>query len=163
MIPHALDGLVIFAVALGVVLIGTLILQAACALYNKFADVGHLGPGDNFHPHSQHAVRLDGIPKLSIGHAMGVILVITFINVVVGFLISRALGARMKLESGLSTASPLAYLLAQPASILVMGVMLPTPYGRGLLIALIYTLIWLVLIVLIAMIVLAFGGMHNVG
>jgi hypothetical protein len=170
--PHTFDGLVLFGVALIGFLIAAIILQAVCALYNKLAGAAEprhgFAPDDTDQADSMVADWPGGVPKLSLGQAMGIVCISAIANVVVGFLIGRLLGGgRAAVGRGLWATSPIAFLIALPAGILVMGATLPTSFGKGLLIALLYLLIWLVLgiviITIVFAIILALGVLHNVG
>ena len=183
--PNLLDVLVLFGVMLLALLIGGVILQAACALYHKLAGVPAplslpprrdsrqetgitneprrgFAPDDADKPTSEDADRLGGVPKLSLGQTMGIIFLTAIINALVGYLAGKFLGgARLKPGDGPLSISPVAYVVTLPVSVLVIAALLPTSFGKGLLVALLYALICLVLsVVLVVTIVLVVGGLH---
>jgi hypothetical protein len=112
-------------------LIGAVLLPATCALYNKIAR-GRQGP--------------TSVPEPSMGKAMGITFVATLSNAVLAFFIllvmaavAGAAGARQR------NAALMAQLIPLPVSLLVMaGVlsgMLPTTFGRALLVTLLYLVV----------------------
>lgn len=157
---RAMNGLMVFGMSMIGCLLGAVILQAACVLYNKFAGVEEawhdLTADDAGQTDSKTMDWAGGVPELSLGYALSVVCITAIVNVVVGFLVGRALrGARSAVGGGLWAVSPLAFLSALPANLLVLGAMLPTRFGKGLLVALLYLLIWLVLVLAIVAAVFA--------
>ncbi len=138
----------VFAIPAGIV-IGSVFLRAACALYNQLA-------GGKGSPAS--------VPELLFGRAMGITGVTTLVNAVAGYVIGSLVGAG-NAAAGAGERGPavLAQLLSLPVSLLVMAGMnsalLPTTFSRGLLVALCY-----LLVVLFAAAVLTalFGGLFLV-
>lgn len=135
--------------------IGAIILQGACVLYNKFAGVEEsrddLETNDTGQTASKTTDGAGGVPKLNYASALGIVCITVIVNAVFGFLIGRVLhGAQVSVDGGLWSVSPLAFLIALPANLLVMGTMLPTRFGKGLLVALLYLLIWLVFVLMVA-------------
>lgn len=152
--PRAMNGLLFFGLSMIGFVIGAIILQAACVLYNKLAGVEgawrDLTADDTGHTDSKTTDWAGGVPKLSLGYAMSIVCITAIVNAVVGFLIGRGFrGARAAVDAGLFSVSPLALLMALPANLLLMGAMLPTRFGKGLLVALLYLLMWLILVLAI--------------
>jgi hypothetical protein len=161
---NGFHGVAIFAVVMGGLFIGALILQAACALYNKLAGVGALGD-DGLD--AEQADRLGCVPNLSLGQALGIVFIAAALNAIVGFVVGRFMGGPRVKAGGIPwTFSPVAYLVTLPFGMLLMSALVPTRFGKGLLVTLLYTCIWLVLgIVLVALVFvisLAFG-LHLMG
>ncbi|HEY7424512.1 MAG TPA: hypothetical protein VH682_09810 [Gemmataceae bacterium] len=157
---RAMNGLMVFGMSMIGFLIGAVILQAACVLYNKLAGVEgawhDLAADDAGPTDSKTTDWAGGVPKLSLGYALSIVCITAIVNAVVGFLIGRGLrGARPAVGGGLWSVSPLAFLIALPANLLVMGAMLPTRFGKGLLVALLYLLLWLVLVLVLVAAVFA--------
>ncbi len=140
-----------FGVAVGT-LIGAVFLRAAVALYNKMAGGGR-PPG--------------GVPEPDFGKALGITFVTTLINIGVGFVIGMvtntwgAAGPRGK-EVDL-----LAQAISFPLSLLIMTAMLtailPTTFGRALLVTLCYMLIVMVVVAVIVGVMIAVFGIAMVG
>jgi hypothetical protein len=135
----------IFCIALGI-LIGAVIFRAACALYNKMA-------GGRGSPSS--------VPEPSFGKAMGIVLLTTLVNGVVGFGIGMVVGiAGVAVHADQKAVTILAQLVSFPVGILVGGgmnaAMLPTTFGRGILVALCQLLIVLFIVIVLGVI---FGGL----
>lgn len=144
----AMNAFIAFGMVTTGIFIGAIILQAASVLYNKLAG---LEADDADQTDSTTTDGAGGAPKLSYASALGVVCITVIVNAVAGFLISRGLrGGRSAVGSGLWAVSPLAFLIALPANLVVMGAMLPTRFGKGLLVALLYLLIWLVLVSIVA-------------
>lgn len=157
---RAMTGLIVFGMSMIGVFIGAIILQAACVLYNRFVGVEvswhGLEPDGVGQTDSKTTDWADGVPKLSLGHAMSVVCIALIANTVFGFVIGRGLrGALPPVGNGLWAVSPLAFLIALPANLLVMGAMLPTRFGKGLLVVLLYLLIWVALVLAIVVAVFA--------
>jgi hypothetical protein len=155
---RAMNAFLVFGISMIGFFIGAIILQAACVLYNKLAGVEEWWRGleadDAGQTDSKTTNRAGGVPKLSYGSALGVVCITVIVNAVFGFLIGRVLrGGRAAVGSSLGAVSPLAFLLALPANLLVMSAMLPTRFGKGLLVALLYLLIWLTLVLIVAAVV----------
>ena len=135
---------IVAAIALGT-LIGAVLLRAACALYNKLAG----GPKS---PSS--------VPEPPLGKAMGIALVTTIVNAVVGFVLGLLVAAGMA-GAGERRTVITTQLLSFPISLLVMAGMnsalLPTTFGRGFLVALCYLLVVLFVVAVLAVI---FGGIY---
>jgi hypothetical protein len=128
-------------------LIGAVFLPATCALYNKIA-------GGRGSPAS--------VPEPSMAKAMGILFAVALINAVLGFFIAlviaavgSAAGARQQ------HTTLLAELITFPISLLVMSrllsVMLPTAFGRALVVTLLYLLIVVLVLGMAAMMVLILG------
>lgn len=154
-----MNGLIYLGLSMIGSLIGAVILQSACVLYNKLAGVEgawhDLTADDAGQADSRTSDWAGGVPKLSLGYAMSIVCITAIVNAVVGFLIGRGFRGARPAVGGLWVVSPLAFLLALPANILLMGAMLPTRFGKGLLVALLYLLIWLVLVLAIVAAVFA--------
>lgn len=165
---HWGDVLEAFGLLLAGLCLCTVILQAACALYNKFWAVsvdsrseqrGYAGEGEiadearrmstlggTVNPSVADKDWPGGVPKLDFPRAFGIILVTTTINAMLGFLTSRALrGVGGRAAGGRLGVLPVACLMILPVGMLVMGALLPTSFGKGLLVALLYSLLWLAL------------------
>lgn len=136
-------------------MIGAFILQAAWVLYNKFAGVEEswhgLAADDAGKADSKTTDWVGDVPKLNLSYAMGIVCITIIVNAVFGFLIGRGLrGAGAAVGGGLWAVSPVAFLIALPANLLVMAAMLPTRFSKGLLVALLYLLIWFVFVLIVA-------------
>ena len=124
--PGALLGgmlcVLIFGVVIGT-LVGAIILRAACWLFNKFAG-GPQAPG--------------AISEPSFGTAMLIVFVATLLN----GLISLSLGG---VVSAAGANPQFGQLIGLPVSLLVLAgmtsAMLPTTFGKGLLVAVLYLVI----------------------
>lgn len=157
---RTMSGFILFGMSMIAFLLGAIILQAACVLYNKLAGVEKSWSGlkadDAGQTDSKTTSWAGGVSLLGFGEALSVVCITMILNAVLGFLIGRALrGVRAAAGSRLGEVSPLAFLLALPPSLLVMGAMLPTWFGKGLLVALLYLLLWLVLVLAIGAVVFA--------
>ncbi len=161
---NGFHGVAIFAVVMIGLFLGAILLQAACALYNKFAGVGELGADS---PDPEQVVRPDCVPNLGLGQALGIVFITAALNAIVGFVVGRFVGGPRVMAGGTPwTFSPVGYLLTLPFGMLLMSALVPTRFGKGLLVTLLYTLLWLVLglclVALFFMISLAFG-LHLMG
>ncbi|MGH7174128.1 MAG: hypothetical protein ACRELG_27995 [Gemmataceae bacterium] len=157
---RAMDGLMVFGMSMIGFLIGAIILQVACGLYNKLVGVKRSWDGlaaDGAGQMDSKATHwAGGVPKISLGYAMSIVCITAIVNVVLGFLIGRSLrGVGATVGGGLWAVSPLAFLIALPANLSVMAAMLPTRFGKALLVALLYLLIWLVLVLALVAVVFA--------
>jgi hypothetical protein len=136
----------VFGVLLGL-LIGAVILRAACALYNAMAG----GKGSPYR-----------VPEPGLGQAMGIVFVTALINFVVSFVLGLAVGAGAE-ATGTGAQGPalLFQLISLPVSLLVMAAMLaamlPTTFGRGILVALCNLLVSILVVAAVAIIV---GGVY---
>lgn len=138
-------GVLLCALAIGVAvrtLIGAVFLRAAVALYNKLA-------GGASSPSS--------VPEPAFGKAMWIIFATSLAQIVVGFVIEVAAGAR-----GLGVPLVVAQLISVAVSILIsaeiLSAKLQTPFGRAFLVTLCYVLVELLVVgVLVAIAVLVFA------
>ncbi len=151
---RTMSSLIVFGLSMIGFLVGALILQAACVLYNKLAGVEEswqvLETDDIGQADSKTMDWMGGVPKPSLGYAISVVCITAIVNAVLGFLIGRGLrGARVAAGGGLWEVSPVAFLIALPANLLVLSAMLPTRFGKGLLVSLLYLLLWLVVVLAI--------------
>jgi hypothetical protein len=126
-------------------LIGAILLRVAVSLYNWMARGSEL---------------FNGVPKPASAKAVGITFVINLVNAVVSFGVV-AFGAGRTNIPGVAVA---AQLLFFPISLLIMAAMLaamlPTTFGRAMLVALCYFLIvLLVLGVIVGVFALIFVGM----
>lgn len=117
-------------------LIGAIILRAACWLLNKLAG-GPNAPG--------------AVPEPSFGKAMGIAFVTALVNAMVGFVLG--------LVGGAAALHPLVVqAISFPVALLVMAgmaaAMLPTTFGKGLLVALLTLVVWVIVAVVIAIVVM---------
>lgn len=141
----ALGGMIcglVFGLLIGTV-VGAVILRAAISLYNKMAG----GAGS---PSS--------VPEPQFGKAMGIVAVTCIVNMMVGFVIGLVVGGAAggagTAGAGGADAAKGAQLIAQsiaiPASLLVMAGMLsallPTTFGRALLVTLCQLLVCLLIV-----------------
>lgn len=168
---RAMNAFLVFGMSMLAFFIGAVILQAAGVLYNKFAGVAESGHGLEAdgagQTDSQTTDWAGGVPKFSYASALGVVCITMMAHAVCGFLIGRGLrGVRVAAGGGLWSVSPLAFLMALPANLLVLGALLPTRFGKGMLVALLYLLIWLVLVLLVAAVfavaLILRGGLNTV-
>ena len=137
-----------FALLFGI-LAGAVILRAACALFNKMASAGN------------------GVPAPSFGKALGITALTMIANAIAGVLLGIVLagGALAAGQANNPAVQAVPTLASIPVGLLVMAglltAMLPTSFGRGLLVALIQYAIMLVIgiivAVIIAVIVIALG------
>jgi hypothetical protein len=142
-----LCALVIF-IAIGT-LIGAVFLRAACALYNKLVG-GRRAP--------------NSVPEPLLGKAMGITLVTSVVQAIAAF----ALGIIVGGAGVVGGADPrlvevVAHLISLPLSLLVMAGMnaalLPTTFGRGILVALCYVVVLIFVAVVLGVL---FGGLYLV-
>jgi len=135
------EGLIIIVLVITVgVLIAALILRAAVTLYNSMA-------GSSRTP--------DAIPEPSIGKAMGIIVVASLANAVAGYTIDVLMGG----GGGGAAAgrpgavNPTAQLISLPVGVLVMAgmlaAMLPTSFMRALIVTILYYVVAVVIAVAI--------------
>jgi hypothetical protein len=146
------EGAIVFLLCSGAIglllatLIGGVLLRAACALYNKFV-------GGRKTPYS--------VPEPEMGKAMGIIFVTELVNWILGLAIGFAIGAG-SFAAGLGEMETkiIAQMVSFPFSLLVLAgmssSMLPTTFGRGLLVALCYLLVVVFVAVVLGVI---FGGL----
>lgn len=135
-----------FVLLLGTV-VGAVILRAAVSLCNKF-----LGADDSD----------GGVPEPSFGKAIGITFVTTLVNFVAGFMIGLVIGGAAAVGGADPQAGGIvAQLVSLPVGFLVMAgmltLMLPTTFGRALLVALCHFLIVIVIVVVIVGIVVGIG------
>jgi len=128
-------------------LIGAVILRAACALYNAMAG----GKGSPYR-----------VPEPELGKAMGIVFVTALINYASGFVIGLMANAGAE-ATRINPLGPnlLASAISLPLSLLVMAAMLtamlPTTFGRGILVALCNLLVTILVVVAVAIVV---GGVY---
>ena len=143
--PDALGAMcfgAIIGIAIGT-LIGAVILRTACWLYNVF-DGGPRSP--------------QAIPEPDFGKAAGIVLVTMVVNYGVSFVIGFVGGAAA-LGGGADprTAQLMVTLISLPISLLVMAamisMMLPTSFGKAILVALLYLLVAICVAVVIVLVV----------
>lgn len=145
---------VLFAVGL-YLLIGAVILRAACAAYNKLS------------------MPENHVEEPGIGKGMGILFVALLVQGVAVFALGKVLGVGGGIGNGPGFAADrnaqmMTNLIGLPLQLLVMAglltAMLPTTFGRAILITLLYTviavLIFIVIGLLIFVLMLAggFGG-----
>ena len=149
MIGGVLCGLLIVLV-LGT-LIGALVLRAACWLYNKIAG----GPN-----------VAAAVPEPDFGKAVAIVFVSMLVNVMVSMALTFAFGGGFVARNDPSS-QLIQSAISMPISLLVMAGMvtaiLPTTFGKGILIALLYLLvaiaIGIVIAVPIVLLMVAAGSM----
>ena len=145
----ALCGLV-FALVIGTA-VGAVFLRAGISLYNKLAG----GPGS---PTS--------VPEPTFGKAMGITFVTVLVNAVAGFAIGFVFAAahwhRQRISRGRAD-SLIPQLISFPVSLLVMSAMLsamlPTSFGRAVLVTLCYALIAVLVVGVLVLVVVLVAGM----
>ncbi|MFN0050749.1 MAG: hypothetical protein ACKV0T_01070 [Planctomycetales bacterium] len=141
--------MLVAAVAIGS-LIGAIILRAACSLFNRLAGSS------------------SAVPEPSFGQALGIVFATTIANCVVSF------GARLVIGGGAvaggmspQTAQIISSLVSLPIGVLVMSAMLmallPTTFGRGLLVSLLYLLVGILVGLVIGVIIFAVVAILGVG
>jgi hypothetical protein len=129
-------------------LIGAVFLRAAIALYNAMA-------GGKQSPSS--------VPEPSFGKAMGITFVTTLVNFGVSLVVNLATGGGAAAAGPTGTGGDLVGRLAGfVISLLIMATMLsamlPTTFGRAMLVTLCYMLIVLLVVgVIVLVMILAFG------
>jgi hypothetical protein len=185
----ALCGIV-FVIAL-VILIGAVILRAACSLFNSMSGASSKPRRRNYdddpddEPRSRRYRRDDddlleprysprgspGVPEPSFGKACGIMAIALVIHVIVqfglGFVIVMLILADARGGGPFIGASPMASILigliSLPIDLLVLAglssAMLPTSFGKGLLVALLDLLIWFVVGVVIIGVLFVVGMM----
>jgi hypothetical protein len=133
-IHHSVHVWVMFGVLLGGLCLATVILRAACALFNKLAPAPAGPSNDEGHP---DAIKLDS-PQ-----AFVIVLASVIVEALVSFLVTRVLHwAGVRASSEPLGILPVAHAIGFPVSILVIAAMVPTKFSKGLLVALLYLLIW---------------------
>ena len=147
MICGALFGLLIGT------LIGAVFLRAACWLYNKMAG----GPGS-----------ASSVPEPPFGKAMLIALAVAAVNFVVSFVVGFVVGGGAAAAGAKQQGAVLlAQLVSIPISFLVMAGMLtpllPTTFPRALLITLLYFVIAVVVIGIAMVIIIAIFGVAILG
>ncbi len=134
-------------------LVGAVILRAACSLYNKMAH------------------RENGVPEPGFGKALGITVVTLIVNMGAGFVVGLIVGGWAAAAGmGQQGAQLLSSVISFPIGILTMAgmstVMLPTSFGRALLVTLIQyaimiaigLVVGLVIVVVFAAMGIGFGG-----
>lgn len=113
---------------------------------------------------AERIMVLPGVPRLSLDRAMRVVFVTTLVNIGVSFIILRVLRLAGLAAGANAPRSPSLYLLSSPLHILVLScmnaLMLPTSFGKGLLIGLIFLFFSLLLAAILfgcVAIAMAFG------
>jgi hypothetical protein len=129
-------------------LIGAIILRAAIGLYNAL-----VGGGDS----------PSAVPKPPLGRAIFITFVFMVANLFVSAFVGAIIGsAAAAAGTGQGGANFTAQIISLPMSLLVMAGMLtallPTTFGRGLLVVLIYMLISAVIMGMFSIIVFVAGG-----
>ena len=130
-------------------------LRAACSLYNKL--VG--GPST---PTS--------VPEPSFGQAMGIIFVAWLVNLAVGFVLGMIFAGGAAAVGADRTQLMIAQVISIPIGFFVLAgmvtVMLPTTFGRAVLVSLLYLLVavvvGLIIGIVVAMVLFAMGGLARV-
>lgn len=130
-------GVAIFVVCL---LIGAVILRAACALYNKMA-----GPDKR-------------VPEPGFGKAMGIMVVALIVNVVAGGVLGLLLaGGGAAAGADQRSMQVLVNLISLPLGFLTMTgmstVMLPTSFGRALFVTLIQYAIMFAIAIIVGVVI----------
>lgn len=119
----------VLALAVGIP-VGAITLRGAVSLYNKI--VGETSPA---------------VPEPSMGKAMGIMLVIMLIDFVVGFFVGSIVGGAAPRGRGIHAS---AQLISLGIGAIVMAgtfsAMLPTKFGRAVLVTLCYILIMLLVV-----------------
>lgn len=122
-------------------LLGAVILRAACAIFNNLAGLHN------------------SVPQPGFGKALGICAATMVVNYAVSFLIAAVFGVAAAANGKGPT--PIAGLISLPAGFLVMSgmltAMLPTSFGKSLLLTLIVNII-IVLIGVVFFVVLAAVG-----
>jgi len=128
--------LIVLAVILAVAtLVGAIILRAAVSLYNTMAG------GAN---------STAAVPEPPMGKAMGITFVTTLVNGVAGFIVGLVIGGAAAATGARGSGVEVtAQLVSLPISVLVMAgmlaAMLPTTFGRAILVTLCHFLISIVI------------------
>jgi hypothetical protein len=126
-------------------IVGAVFLRAAIALYNKMVG-GAMSPS--------------GVPEPAFGKAIGITFVTSLVNAVVSFLIGLITSAGAEV-AGRKGVDVVAQLIAFPVSLLIMATMLsallPTTFGRAILVTLCYMLIVLIVVGVCVLVVIAIG------
>ncbi len=143
-------GALLCALTFGLVVgsaIGSVILRTAVYLFNSITGAGN---------------SRDAVPEPSYGEGFGIIFVTIIVNAVAGVLAGLAIGFGCGLAGiGADRARIYAQIASIPLNILVMSgtfsSMLPTSFGRALVIAIGYMIVWFFIVVAIVIGVFAFG------
>ncbi len=134
----------ILCAVVGVLVLGTLvgavILRAACSLYNKMAS------------------QENRVPEPGFGKALGITLVTMIVNVVVGFMVGLITGGGAAAAGvGAQGAQVISALISLPVGFFVMAgmltAMLPTSFGRALLVTLVQYAISIAIAIAIGLVV----------
>ena len=144
-IDSALFGATVALLLWGVV--GGVILRAACAFHNKL----------NGGPFS-----LDAVPEPSVSRSMLISFLAVLATLVVNYFLFEGFGSYIRSNiKNWSMTTIFHTLLVHLFSFLVIGnvfsQMLPTTRGRGMLIAAYYSIVYVILVVIIASALLIFG------
>jgi hypothetical protein len=150
----ALLGGICIALVVGLLigtLIGGIILRAACSLYNKMAG------GDKI---------TYGVPEPTFGKAMGIALVILVVQILINFTINLVVGAGAQAAGASGTAAAGFNLLGLLGSLLIgilvmsglLTALLPTNFGRAILVTLLYQVIFIVVVIIAGALVWAVFG-----
>ena len=169
------------------IFIGAVVLRVSCMLYNLLAGdpdkpsgptsqsepetdvIGHPEANDENWAEYQKNLALPGVPRPTLERAMRIIFFAALVNITGSFIVYRILRL-MGLASASGTLRSLSILLFFiPLGILVLGgmiaAMLPTSSGKGMLVALLYHLLFFLIVAVLGaaaiLIARAFG--MNVG
>jgi len=148
----AIAGLICAGVAIFVVclLVGTIMLRAACSLFNKLA-------GES-----------KRVPEPGFGKAMGIMLVTLLVNVVVGGVLGLlVLAGGAAAGADQRSMQLLINVVSIPIGFLTMAgmltVMLPTSFGRALLVTLTQYAIMFLVGIIVAIIIVAIAVAMGIG
>lgn len=150
-------------------LIGAFILKVACALYNLLAGAAGkppidtlenpipvLGP-DGDQADFEHAVESPGVPIPRFEWAMRIIFFATLVNTTGSFIVLRVVRLAGQAFMRRTFESLPIFLVASPLGMLVLGgicaAMLPTSFGKGLLVSLLFHFLTILIAAILAAVV----------
>lgn len=114
-------------------------------------------------PNEDNSDRIRVVPKIGYGQALGILFLSSIVAALAGFLAAKFAGG-FKLTSLDNPADipPIAYLVALAVSILAIGTLLPTSFGKGVLVALLHALLWIVFIIVAGFVLFFLGAGYAV-
>jgi ABC-type antimicrobial peptide transport system permease subunit len=168
-----LIGLVI---GLGIyILIGALVLRAACWISNKclpqpqprYDDDDDYDDRDRDDDYDDRPVRrrrgrapLTAIPEPNFGKACGIVAVNVLIQMAIGFVLGMMMGAGGLRGGGIGAAQVLNVVIGFFITAMLCTAMLPTTFGKACLVSLFNFLIWLLIGVIVVVALIATIGLN---
>jgi hypothetical protein len=157
------------------ILIGALVLRAACWISNKCLpqpqpryddddDYDDRDRDDDYDAPRPRRRRgrapLTAIPEPNFGKACGIMAVNVLVQLVIGFVLGMLIGAGGLRGGGIGTAQVLNVIIGFLVTAMLCTAMLPTTFGKACLVALFNFLIWLLIGVIVVVALIATIGLN---